>query len=70
MSGDSKLIVKFFATPAIDGNGSLYFGSQDGTFFAIDERSGLLKWKKETDYNFLFGSAAGNKFWACYNRWR
>ena len=49
---------EIFATPAIDGNGSLYFGSQDGTFFAIDERSGLLKWKKETDYNFLFGSAA------------
>ena len=49
---------EIFATPAIDGNGSLYFGSQDGTFFAIDGRSGLLKWKKETDYNFLFGSAA------------
>jgi eukaryotic-like serine/threonine-protein kinase len=36
------------SSPAVDG-GTVYFGSSDQDFYAVDQATGALKWKFHTD---------------------
>jgi outer membrane protein assembly factor BamB len=45
-----------FITPVIDGYGAVYFGSADGTFYALGH-DGTLRWKLATG-NIIDAAAA------------
>ena len=38
----------FYLSSAVVADGSIYFGSGDGNVYALDERSGQMKWKFQT----------------------
>ena len=45
------------SSPAIDAQGTIYFGSSDGNLYAIDSSDGQLKWAYQTQ-NWIFSCPA------------
>jgi outer membrane protein assembly factor BamB len=56
----------FLSSPVIGDQGSsplLYFGSSDGNLYALDAKTGLLKWKFKPMASFITaGLLSGNSF--------
>ena len=50
---------KVIASPALSG-GTLYVGSADGNFYALDAASGALRWKFETQARIVSSAALAN----------
>ncbi len=58
MTGSSK------ATPLVN-KGTVYVGAQDGLFYALDEKTGALKWSVNTEAEILSSAAVYNDLILC-----